>query len=146
MASHERLDPRSGQKFKAGKGGSGSPKAVMGEGRTVAPRSALDKMGDRVGEGDAGDLMNIADIVPKGDIDNPDMLETIIRNLELATVAEIEAMANDAFTLPESRTRWRLAELILKEILRRGLVEKNELEKKMVEMQESANDGFGRDK
>jgi hypothetical protein len=100
VASHERMDPRTGQKFKAGRGGSGSPRAVLGEGRTVAPTSALDKMGDRVGDGDSSDLMNIADIVPKGDIDNPDMLETIIRNLELATVAEIETMANDAFTLP----------------------------------------------
>lgn len=145
VASHERHDPRTGGTFKAGSGGTGSPKRVMGEGKTVAPARTLDRIGDRAGIGGVGDLANIADIVPESDIDNPDMLETIIRNLELAKVAEIEAMANDAFMLPESRTKGRLCELILKEVLRRGLVEQNELEKKMGEMAKSADDGFGRD-
>lgn len=146
VAGHERMDPRTGLKFKAGQGGTGSPKKVLGEGKTVAPRGTMSKLGDRIGEGSAADLMNIADIVPKSDIDNPDMLETIIRNLELATVDEIETMANEMFFMQESRTKGRLAELILKEVLRRGLVEKNSLEKQMEETKKSADTGAGWDR
>jgi len=147
VARHIRKDPRTGGAFVAGQsGGSGSPEAVMAEKRTVAPNPPMTastgktrspglvkEMGDLIGTGE-DNMLNPAAFTPENSVDNPDTLETIIRNLENATVEEIEEMANELFLLQRSQTRGRLAELMLKEILRRGLVKESEMEAEANEM------------
>jgi hypothetical protein len=149
VGRHTRKDPRTGSTFVAGqRGGSGSPESVLAEHKTVAPNSPVSaatggktrspglvaEMGDIVGTGEEN-MMNPAAFTPEMSIDNPDTLETVIRNLENATVEEITGMANDVFSLQRSQTRGRLAELVLKEIIRRGLVKESELEAQTNDME-----------
>lgn len=150
VGRHTRKDPRTGSTFVAGqRGGSGSPESVLAEHKTVAPNSPVSaatggkvrspglvaEMGDLVGTGEEN-TMNPAAFTPEMSIDNPDTLETVIRNLENATVEEITGMANDVFSLQRSQTRGRLAELVLKEIIRRGLVKESEMEAEANEMKD----------
>jgi hypothetical protein len=59
----------------------------------------------------------------------------VLRNLELATSEELETMANDLFKMPKHRERGYLAELMLKEIMRRGFPE-SEGEKMLNDMKD----------
>jgi hypothetical protein len=49
-------------------------------------------------------------------------------------------LSNQVFQMPTSRTQGILAVLLLKEIIRRGLVEESMIEQKTGEIQEKVND------
>jgi hypothetical protein len=125
VKKHTRTDPRTGKKITAGRqGGTGSAKEVIGQGKTVAPQLQGDSVGTTL-------KADIEGIIPETSVFNPDTLEIVIRNLENSTVEDLTTMADDLFKQPQTMSRGILAELMLKEILRRGLVEKSELENKM---------------
>lgn len=127
---HKRTDPRTGRKFVAGRGGTGAPKKVLAEGQTVDPGRIGEEAGKSLGMVDMQSL-NPAAFVPEDSPFNPDMMETMIRNLENATTEKLQQMANDLFMQPRSLERGFLAELMVKEILRRGIVDKSEIEKQV---------------
>jgi hypothetical protein len=130
VAKHVRRDPRTGSNFVAGVGGSGSPEKVLAEGKTVAPGGAGGAKPVGVGQ-----MPGIETGMPKENtVYNPETMEKIIRNLENATVENLQQMANDLFTQPRSRQRGVLAEMMLREILQRGLVEKSSAEKETDEI------------
>jgi hypothetical protein len=119
---HKRTDPRTGQKFVAGRGGVGSPVSVLAEGKTVSPGKVAGEAGNILGVGDL-ESINPEKFMPEGTIYHPETLQTIIRNLENATVDQLTTMFNELFTQPSSRERGILAELMLKEIFQRGIKE-----------------------
>lgn len=150
VTRHSRIDHRTGQRFVAGGKASGSAESVMAEGRTSAPAGGggkpstgnhamskvptIDGPGSDSGSNLAGDLME-----KEGTIYDPDTLETVIRNLENAKVADLQQMVNDLFTQQRCMQRGIIAELILKEIMRRGLVDKSESEKQMDDVKAQGN-------
>ena len=113
---HTRTDPRTGKKFVAGGGGTGSPESVLVEGKTVSASGI-----DVVSPGG-----KVQGIFSKDSIFDPDVLQTVIKNLENSRPQELEEMGNDLFDLPLSIEKGYLSELLLKEIIRRGIVGVNE--------------------
>lgn len=136
VATHVRKDPRTGRKFVAGKGGVGSPEKVLVDGKTVAPN--IKKVGDKVGVG-GSPMVDPSSFMPEESVYNPDTMQTIIKNLELATSEELTTMANDLFKMPKHRDRGFLAELMLKEVLRRG-IPKSDSEKEIKEIKNQSNE------
>jgi hypothetical protein len=121
VKKHVRKDPRTGQRFVAGQGGSGSPRSVLGQGQTVA-----------------GNIRNVGELAGKmkdGFLDqekihvSPDDLQTVLKNLENSSEQELQTMAEDLLQQPPSRKRGTYAELWMKEVLRRGLLAKVTMEK-----------------
>jgi hypothetical protein len=155
VSRHARIDPRTGQHFVAGGKASGSPETVLAEHKTSASiggsggggkpstgkhnmlktPTAVDGPGTDAGAGISGDIME-----KQGTIYDPDMLETVIRNLENAKVADLQSMTNDLFMQPRCMQRGIIAELMLKEIMRRGIVEKSETENAMDSVKQEGKD------
>lgn len=122
---HERTDPRTGRKFVAGQGGTGAPDKVLAEGKTVSPGKVAKEAGDTLGVSSL-ESINPEKFMPEGTVYDPDTLQTIIRNLENATSEQLRNMANDLFLQESSRERGILAELMLKEIMQRGMIKEPE--------------------
>ena len=139
VAKHERRTS-AGKPFVAGQGGTGSPDTVLAEGKTVSPGKIAKDAGSKTLGIQGDEVVSPAAIIDKDSIHNPDTMQTIIRNLENATQEKLQQMANDLFKQPRTRDRGVLAELMLKEILRRGLEDKSESEKKMEDISKQQRD------
>jgi hypothetical protein len=140
VAKHTRYNPQTGTTFTAGQGGSGSPEAVLKEGRTVSAAGTVGRAHGTSGNSETMIPQDPSETMPEGSVYNPETLEKIIRNIHNATVEELMTMANQLFTQPRCRQRGIIAELMLTEILSRGLVEKGEVEKQMEGLQEEKAD------
>jgi hypothetical protein len=147
VSRHTRVDPRTGSNFVAGGKATGSPESVLVEKRTSSPLGAMKPgLGASSGapnvDGPGSDSGGVAgEIMDKeGTIYDPDMIETVIRNLENAKVADLQTMVNDLFMQPRCMQRGIIAELILKEIMRRGLAQKSEAEEQMDAVSQEGKD------
>ncbi len=133
---HIRTDPRTGQKIVAGTGGTGSPESVLAEGKTVAP-NIQNQLGDAIGE---SAFVNPEALLPETSIRHPSTMETIVKNISKADSAKLTEMFNTLFEQEPSEDRGFMAELMLKEVARRGFpesgVEEELNEKKQQEEEE----------
>jgi hypothetical protein len=126
VAKHTRRDPRTGGTFVAGAGGSGSPERVLAERKTVSPVKR-----ETLGPESQDSNMNDIRTTSSTSIENPEIMELVIRNLHNAKLEDLQQMANDLFMQPRTKSRGILAELMLKEILLRGMVDKGPVEEEM---------------